>query len=379
MTGNNFIIFLIFGSALCFSGCKTSKRTQQQAQVDSKYEAFKKTFEEEMAKLELMSDSTLKKNDWLDLESEFKVYFRDQQDKSSLLRIQCILPFWFSEPFKESKDTMYMIGISDPGYEDSIALKQAVSRAIALNALSMGDSVTYMHDIFSKENLNKVPIQKDNTECTFIAFISDFNENARIIKSEKLASKEIIVLMGFPVKKRHDSNEFKTRIKLAYSDENGVSENETNYELKKINFETQTQHKNAAIVDGSMIRNIKGTANGKGYYSPNNLCIYDHYRILYKIPKTNSKSPISDFQETELKLTLWVAYLEQILKNLTRMVDSVANNNRKHGATDSIVMQDIKAHSTALTRNSFAIRLPWKMTHIIIDKNKMIVDIKKVR
>jgi len=390
---NDSIIFLL-------SDYKSSElETTKLLKVDYNYEKFKRTFEEEMNKLGAESDSALKKKTWIDTEKELINYFSDKNDKSSVVRIKCTLPSWFSESIQESADTMYMIGISDPGYEDSIALSQAISRATALNALSRGDSLYFSNDFHLKSGMNKSEMFTNLNDYSFIAFISDSTENSKLIKFARLPSKEIIVLMGFPIVNLHDTIPLNSRVKLTYSNKEGAAEHDKHINLQKTIFETQKYQQKAVLIDGSLVCLNKGKFIGNGFFFPHNLCSYDHYKFYYQMHEGNRTTPLKDFHGTDCKQTLWVAYLNQIVKNLTRMADSARCNlniqiksttvtdvygnpaNGKPGGNDSITSKKMVPNAAnlgkeTLTRKSMTLSLPWKIYRIFLDKNNMKVDLR---
>ncbi len=64
------------------------------------------------------------------------------------------LPAWFFKMPESNQQTLYAIGISDPGMEDNDAYNLALLRAKAIIALLMHPSITGVTDNYPTENQN---------------------------------------------------------------------------------------------------------------------------------------------------------------------------------------------------------------------------------
>lgn len=96
-----------------------------------------------------------------------------------------------------SVDTLYVPGISDPGLPDSTAFRQAFLRAAGLAALANGCKGTYLSDLYFKSRFSATQSRYEDL-YRFNAGSSLRFRDIRVVKSFRLKSKEIFVLIAAP-------------------------------------------------------------------------------------------------------------------------------------------------------------------------------------
>jgi len=114
---------------------------------------------------------------------EMARYAATSPDTTFLSTVISTIPPWIKEHFPEQRDTLYVIGISDPGLQDSIARTQAFLRALALGSMAHETECDHFSDFYSQG-------QKSGTDSKYeeiYRFSSVFSDNVpppTILKKE---------------------------------------------------------------------------------------------------------------------------------------------------------------------------------------------------
>lgn len=114
---------------------------------------------------------------------EMARYGATSLDTTFLPTVIFTIPPWKKDHFPEQRDTLYVIGISDPGLQDSIARAPAFFRALALGSMAHETEGDHFSDFYSQG-------QKSGTDSKYeeiYRFSSVFSNNVptpTILKKE---------------------------------------------------------------------------------------------------------------------------------------------------------------------------------------------------
>jgi len=85
-----------------------------------------------------------------EFDQEMANYGTGSNDSTLLSTKLSLLPAWMYNSFPDQADTIFILGISDPGLNDSLAHHQAILRALALAALANHSSFDFLSDFYSQ-------------------------------------------------------------------------------------------------------------------------------------------------------------------------------------------------------------------------------------
>lgn len=136
-----------------------------------------------------------------DKEMDKQVITNTDTRKHKTLRSQ--LPEWWGQIPEETTDTVYSMGISDPGLPDSTAFNQAFIRACALVSLANSCVATHLSEFYFKSR-SAQSNSKYEEMCRLSSDIQFNPGQCKILRSAKLKSREVILLMSFPKKNREN-------------------------------------------------------------------------------------------------------------------------------------------------------------------------------
>jgi hypothetical protein len=134
-----------------------------------------------------------------DFDEIFDREFRQSnpQEPSKRRTLRSTLPSWWNKPPSRGHDTIFMIGISDPGLPDTIARAQAHLRAVALAEFCKGTSSAFISDFYQKAGsvssetkFQEIYRMEPSVSLPII--------NTRIIRSKKLKSGEVVMWVSIP-------------------------------------------------------------------------------------------------------------------------------------------------------------------------------------
>ncbi len=149
---------------------------------------------------QIRGDSNLSMHDSGSVYSVFRQEMEAYQPAGEFKKRKAIkspLPKSWNQIPSSTADTIYFPGISDPGLPDSTAFRQAFLRAAGLAALANGCQGTYLSDLYFKSRFSTTQSRYEDM-YRFSAGSSLRFSDIRVVKSFRLKSKEIFVLIAAP-------------------------------------------------------------------------------------------------------------------------------------------------------------------------------------
>lgn len=302
-----------------------------------------------------------------DFENEMQTYPAGNSFKSLPQTTRCLIPDWVYANLPESGDTIFILGISDPGLHDTLAHQQAFIRAVALGSLACKTDCDHLSDWYKQSAGD----ENESTYAEIYRFSSKFAinpNNARIIQEIILGSTEVILLVGIPMQNIKSLILKDARVEaLIYNNEADiVFGNQTS---QKIDFSIQKRYNNEMIVlDESSFYQVNGKATGIRCFFPDSQTLFNSYEFYYTSgrPKQEAESNISN--GTTCRQGLWIAYISQILEHLSMQA--------KLQCKDSESVNDNMEHSSReLLREKSRTLLTWRLNNIVIQDHKMKVNV----
>lgn len=136
---------------------------------------------------------------------EMEKYAPSDRDNQKHKPLRSILPSWWNKIPPATADTLYMLGVSDPGLPDSLALSQAVIRAVSIAGITSSCNSALLSDYFINAG-NSLPDSKFQEMYRFSSQFPADLKTVVILKSSKLKSGEVIVLCAIPTSRPPGSN-----------------------------------------------------------------------------------------------------------------------------------------------------------------------------
>jgi hypothetical protein len=276
------------------------------------------------------------------------------------------IPGWVNSEYSDQADTLFIFGISDPGLPDTIARQQAVFRALAMGAMADVTNCEHFSDFYSQER-GSATDSKYEEIYRFSADFSGKTPTAAILSETILPSTEAIVLLGIPVKNLQDDPAKDIRMEaVLYNNESDIFEG--NKMSKKIDICMRKGNADdMLIVDASSFYQMNGKATGMRCSFPQSQAVYNRYEFYYSVPDSARRDDAASIQGTTCKQGLWIAYVSQIIENLSMQTKML---NR-----ESQVLRDKTENaSTELLRERSRILLSWRIRRLDIHDEKMWVN-----
>ncbi len=267
--------------------------------TEKDYREFKETLEKETEKLE---QDTAKSN--------FQVLH------------PASLPEWLFNLPVSTSNTLYVLGISDPGMEEEKAFQLAELRAKAIIAVFFKSKVTFIIDNYSNErideNRDEFTTRYENL-FSIVSTLSDSHSNFEIVNKEYTSFGEAIVLL-----------KFSPRITKEKPDQIKLEINSYEVERQKYNtFEIEEKFD----ITGSLIEAVNDSSKSNFYYSfhsLNNLFEisskymdeeyqFPYYSFKYQGQSTDDKSIFETSINNKLNYGIWKAYIETLVQKIFNM------------------------------------------------------------
>lgn len=282
----------------------------------------------------------------------------------SPLPIRSVLPEEWAEIATVSLDSIAMIGISDPGLPDSVALLQAVTRATGLASLARSCKITMVNDRFVRANPGEIMNRYEEVYCLSAISYPD-PERLQTVKNIKLPSGEIIVVVLVP------------------SDQTGPRR-ETTGCLYNQDIDTKTGKK--LISRLSFINLSPGISKpevqpdtvifyqlNKRFFGVKNLCAQlnppmagNDYFYEQKEASEQTAGPARD--GSACKSGLWVALVNEILDRLSLFL-------KKNDVESKRVSDAYNGTSSEINREKTGKNLRFHITKILVSNNILTAEL----
>lgn len=287
-----------------------------------------------------------------EFEREMANYGTGNNDSTLLSTKLSLLPGWMYKRFPDQTDTIYILGISDPGLNDSLAHRQAIFRALAFGALANLTRFDLLSDFYSQsKGLGSTSKYEEiyRFSTTFCGNIS----NQSILNYTILPSSEAIVLMAIPVVKTEDSTNKNMSIDaVLYNNEMDLLSG--NKISKKVDISIQKRNIDQTIlIDASSFYQLDGKATGMKCLFPQSQTAYNQYEYYYTTSDSWHEADTANVRGTTYKQGLWIAYTSQMLDLLSIQAKKIVKDSQTlrentHTSTDEIIRE--KASSCLLWR-----------------------------
>ena len=284
-------------------------------------------------------------------------------DTAKLATTLSRIPSWMTSQLPGQEDTLYVLGISDPGLTDSVARYQAVIRALAFGALANLTSCEHFSDFYSEEKSSGIDSKYEEI-YRFSAAVSGKIALSAICYDTILSSSEALVLMGIPLKKLPDDTIKSFRIEaILYNKEADISSG--NKMSKKVDVSILKRNTDEMLVlDASSFYQVNGKATGMRCLFPQSQAAYSRYEFYYTSGGSPPEADSTDFGGTTCKQGLWIAYISQIMEQLSMKTKMLSNDAQR-------LRDQSEDTSTELLRERSRTRLVWKIKAIDIHDDKM--------
>ena len=302
-----------------------------------------------------------------DFDTEMSGYIMGTDDTTLLPTSRSPVPPWICSGLPMQNDTLYVMGISDPGLADSVARRQAILRAVALGAMENGTKCKHLTDFFSQAK----GVESDSKYQEIYCFTAGFSENLPppgIIKDTILPSTEAIVLVAIP-KKHLQKNHVKNMWAEAYFYNNDAAISNGNNISRT--FDVSIREKKSydtLVLDACSFYQLNGKASGMRCLWPKSQFVYNHYEFYYTTGQSVPFTDSVDFHGTTCKQGLWIAYVSQIMENLSMQTKRLVQESMN-------VTSNASLRSAELVRERSQCRLSWRINDLSIRDDKMLVNL----
>lgn len=178
MTKKNSLFLLLSLIVTCHCLSQNINELDKQS-INNNYREFRRFFEEEIEKTRQRIDDT---------------------PYPSILAIPETLPYWLTDISRTNSDSIFLLGISDPGMDSIAGMRMARQRAILIYLLSNELHLINMRDLFSTDD----GAQFGQTFIEYSEIAVDYQPKAlvpEIINTHITKFGETIVKIGLPVSK----------------------------------------------------------------------------------------------------------------------------------------------------------------------------------
>ena len=264
---------------------------------------------------------------------ELSKYQPLQRDSLRKQAVKSAVPPWIHLAGSNSGDSLFFIGVSDPGLTDTLAKPQAICRAISLAALSARCRGSYLADRFDQSGE-----QHDGSRFEELyRFTASANGEAghyRLVRDTMLKSGEMIVLLainrkdvGIIHKSSGNGNVTEGFLYNYESDFKGKHVLERRIES---NIHLSDNVLNDRAGDSLSFYRVNkcftGIRNGQGSISR----FADRYECYYKSCGHNTKAArIKKIPGSDCRNGLWIAILDQVYEQLCLYLKARVNRTRE--------------------------------------------------
>ena len=276
------------------------------------------------------------------------------------------IPAWLYEPLQVGPDRLLVLGISDPGLPDSIARQQAFIRGVAIGSLAIHSKCSYLCDFYTKE-VKRGADSKFQEIYRFSTLFSGDLDEINVVADIILKSNEAILVLEIPLKGSGSSKDELLIVEtVLYNQEKDVSGRKRM--MRKYDFTLQLDMDGDLhdLDDISFFR-LNRKANGIKTSLPQSQVAYDSLEYYYSSHGLSGQLDDQFNPGTSTTQGLWIAYLSQILEQISLFVNEASSETAK-------VSDQTNAISVELNREKRIIYLTWRMHKLILEDQRLRVD-----
>lgn len=285
------------------------------------------------------------------------------------------LPDWIIDIPDAQSNSIYAIGISDPGMQSDEAIELAILRAKALIALLYKPRISSITDYYSNE-IQKISADKFITKYVnyFLLFgaLSVAQDDFQLVEQDINSFKEALVLLKYSPnqsgKPKTDSVLLKIDIYQAERQQNNQFEFEEKCEMyglsKRNNNENDVDISYYFYRSNKQLHEVVSRFNGVELEFPQNL-------FRYQSLNTTESGPVENSISHKLSNGLWKAYLQSLIQSYTLSFEDPDIEIAQLG--------DNYTHSNQnLSRELVTISPSIRINGLQINNNRLSVILKKV-
>ncbi len=276
------------------------------------------------------------------------------------------IPAWLCEPLQVGQDKFLVVGISDPGLSDSVARQQAFIRGVALGSLAIRSECSYLCDFFTKE-VKKGADSKYEEIYRFSTLFSGDLDEINILADTILRSKEAVLLLEMPLKGSRPAMDALLIVEtVLYNREFDVSQRKRL--MRKHEFSLQLKMgDDLHLLDDLSFFRLNRKATGIATSIPRSQVAYDSLEYYYGSSGSSGRSDDQFQTGTSTTQGLWIAYLSQILEQISLCVNKASNETAR-------VSDRTSATSIELNREKKFLMLSWRVHKLIVEDQRLRVD-----
>jgi len=276
------------------------------------------------------------------------------------------IPAWLCEQLQVGPDKVLVVGISDPGLPDSVARQQAFIRGVALGSLAIRAECSYLSDFYTKE-VKKGADSKYEEIYRFSTLFSGDLDDINVLADTVLKSKESVLLLEIPLRgSATDEDNILIVETVLYNHEFDVSNRKRLMRKHEFSLQLNMGGDLHDLDDISFFR-LNRKATGIESSIPQSQVVYDSLEFYYS-SSGSSETPNDPFQSgTSTTQGLWIAYLSQILEQISFCVNKASVETAR-------VSDRTSATSIELNREKKSLLLSWRVHKLIVEDQHLHVD-----
>ncbi|MBL6949503.1 MAG: hypothetical protein ISR57_02565 [Bacteroidales bacterium] len=276
------------------------------------------------------------------------------------------IPAWLHEPLQAGPDRLLIIGISDPGLPDSVARQQAFIRGVALASLAIHSECSYLSDFYTKEVKKGADSKYEEIYRISTLFSGDLDE-INILDKTILSSREAVLLLEVPLRESTTVEDVILIVEtMLYNYEFEVSNRKRLMRKHEFSLQLNMGGDLHDLDDISFFR-LNRKATGIQAFIPQSQVAYDSLEFYYS--SFGSSETLNDqFQPgTSTTEGLWIAYLSQILEQISFCVNKACDETAR-------VSDRTSTTSIELNREKKSLLLSWRVHKLILEDQRLHVD-----
>jgi len=306
------------------------------------------------------------------LEKEIEDYEQDTAQSKFQVLHPVSLPDWIFNLPVSNQNTIYSIGISDPGMEVDKAFRLAELRAKVIIATLFQSKITFIIDNYSNEkvddNRDEFTTRYENL-FSIISTHSAAPSNFEIINRDYTSFGEAIVLLRFSPK---ITKEYADQIQIEIS----------SYEVERQKYNKFEIEEKFEIAGSQNYSGIKDSVIDFYYsfHSLNNLFEisskyqeedyqFPYYNFKYQGQSADSLNLFETSINNKLNYGLWMAYIETLVQKIFNMSLAYAVDIKRVGDDYSSETQDFSREITEAN-------MSFKINRFIIFNNRLSLELE---
>ena len=288
------------------------------------------------------------------------------QTATSLPAVYSRIPAWLCEPLQVGPDRLLAIGISDPGLPDSIARQQAFIRGVALGSLAIRSDCSYLCDFYTKE-VKKGADSKFEEIYRFSTLFSGDLDEINILADTVLSSKEAVLLLEIPIKGSKPAIDARLIVEtVLYNHEFEVSGRKRLMRKHEFTLQLDMDGDLHNLDDISFFR-LNRKATGIEASIQQSQLAYDSLEFYYRSSGSSDTPDDQGQSGTSTTQGLWIAYLSQILEQISLCVNKASDQTAR-------VSDRTSTTSLELNREKKMLLLSWRVHKFILEDQRLYVD-----